>query len=80
MPANQNFYIIQHGIRMSGMPGWKNVMSEREMWQLTGFLEQMHNLSADVSNQWKTIAGVSARDPDLKPTAPDDHELGNMKM
>lgn len=80
MPANQNFYIIQHGIRMSGMPGWKNVMSEREMWQLTGFLEQMQNLSADVSNQWKTIAGVSARDPDLKPTASDDHELGNMKM
>lgn len=31
MPENQNFYIIQHGIRLSGMPAWKHVLSEQEM-------------------------------------------------
>lgn len=29
MPENQNFYILQHGIRWTAMPGWKNVLSER---------------------------------------------------
>src|SRR5215469_4334685 len=32
MPENQNFYIIQHGIRMSGMPAWKSSFKEQELW------------------------------------------------
>jgi thiosulfate dehydrogenase len=30
MPENQNFFIIQHGIRLSGMPAWKGALSEQE--------------------------------------------------
>ncbi|SRR6266404_1835180 len=44
MPENQNFYILQHGIRWSAMPGWKNVLSEQEIWKLVTFLSHMHNL------------------------------------
>lgn len=29
MPENQNFYILQHGIRWTAMPAWKNVLSEQ---------------------------------------------------
>jgi len=45
MPENQNFYILQHGIRWTAMPGWKNVLSEQEIWQLVAFLSHMHELS-----------------------------------
>src|SRR5487761_289476 len=38
---DQNFYIIQHGIRLSGMPAWKQSLSDQQIWQLTTFLSHM---------------------------------------
>jgi mono/diheme cytochrome c family protein len=44
MPENQNFYILLHGIRWTAMPGWKNVLSEQQIWQMVTFLTHMHDL------------------------------------
>jgi len=68
MPENQNFYIIQHGIRLSGMPAWKGALSEQEMWQATTFLSHMDKLSSPVSEAWKTAA-ASTQGEELPPTA-----------
>jgi mono/diheme cytochrome c family protein len=57
MPENQNFYIIQHGIRLSGMPAWKQVLNEQQMWQVTTFLSHIDKLPPQVSNAWKAVAG-----------------------
>jgi mono/diheme cytochrome c family protein len=59
MPENQNFYIIQHGIRLSGMPAWKQSLSDQQMWQVTTFLSHMDKLPPPVSDQWKAAAGGS---------------------
>ncbi|MGA7339543.1 MAG: c-type cytochrome [Terracidiphilus sp.] len=56
MPENQNFYIIQHGVRLSGMPAWKQVLSEQETWQVTTFLSHMDKLPVPVSEAWKAAA------------------------
>ena len=56
MPENQNFYIIQHGIRLSGMPAWKQVLNEQQMWQVTTFLSRMDKLPPQVSDAWKAEA------------------------
>lgn len=50
MPENQNFYILQHGIRWTAMPGWKNVLSEQEMWQTVTFLSHMNDLPASAKH------------------------------
>jgi mono/diheme cytochrome c family protein len=60
MPENQNFYIIQHGIRLSGMPAWVHVLNEPEIWQATTFLSHMDKLSPQVSDAWKVAAGGSS--------------------
>jgi mono/diheme cytochrome c family protein len=44
MPENQNFYIIQHGIRWTGMPAWKNTLNETQTWQLVTFLSNVEKL------------------------------------
>src|SRR6202041_1451665 len=31
MPENQNFYIIQHGIRWSGMPAWNKTLNDGQI-------------------------------------------------
>lgn len=56
MPENQNFYIIQHGVRLSGMPAWDSLLKEQEMWQVTTFLSHMDKLPPHVAEQWKAIA------------------------
>jgi len=35
---------VQHGIRWTAMPGWKNVLSEQQTWQLVTLLSHMHDL------------------------------------
>jgi len=57
MPENQNFYIVAHGVRLSGMPGWKTSLKEQEMWQVTTFLSHMDKLPPAVQAAWKSAAG-----------------------
>jgi len=56
MPENQNFYIIQHGVRLSGMPGWKTSLKESEIWQVTTFLSNLEKLPPQVQSAWKAAA------------------------
>ena len=60
MPENQNFYIIQHGVRLSGMPAWDHALSDEEIWQVTMFLGRMDNLPLEVSDLWKVAANGPA--------------------
>ena len=59
MPENQNFYILLHGIRYSGMPAWKQTYNERQIWQIATFLSHMDKLPPAVLAQWQTAAGAS---------------------
>lgn len=59
MPENQNFYIIQHGVRLSGMPAWKGVLKEDEIWQVTTFLSHMDKLPPQVATEWKAAAAAT---------------------
>jgi mono/diheme cytochrome c family protein len=58
MPEYQNFYIIQHGIRLSGMPASRNSLKHEEIWQVTTFLSHMDKLPPQVSDQWKVAAAA----------------------
>jgi mono/diheme cytochrome c family protein len=60
MPENQNFYIIQHGVRLSGMPAWNRILTKQEIWQLTTFLSHMDTLSPQIATQWKHAATPGA--------------------
>ena len=44
MPENQNFYVIQHGIRWTGMPAWNRTLSDTQIWQIVAFLANIEKL------------------------------------
>lgn len=44
MPENQNFYIIEHGIRWTGMPAWGQTLNDHQIWQVVTFLSSIPNL------------------------------------
>ncbi len=83
MPENQNFYIIQHGVRLSGMPAWGQTLNAQQMWQVTTFLSHMDKLPPQVSDAWKTAAGgpAGSSSPAATPTM-DMHgmNMGGKKM
>ncbi|MBZ5564397.1 MAG: c-type cytochrome [Acidobacteriia bacterium] len=37
------YWIIQNGVRLTGMPSWKGILSEEEMWGLVHFIRQLPN-------------------------------------
>jgi thiosulfate dehydrogenase len=45
MPDNQDFYVIDHGIRWTGMPAWNKTLNENQIWQLVTFLSNIERLS-----------------------------------
>jgi mono/diheme cytochrome c family protein len=52
MPDNQNFYIIQHGVRLTGMPGWSKSLKEDDIWKLVTFITHTDKLPPDIQKDW----------------------------
>jgi mono/diheme cytochrome c family protein len=44
MSDSQNFYVIQHGVRWTGMPAWNKTLSGQQIWQLATFLANVGKL------------------------------------
>ncbi len=53
MAEIENFYIIKHGIRWTGMPAWKTTLSDQEIWEIVTFLGRLDKLPVAVQQTWK---------------------------
>jgi mono/diheme cytochrome c family protein len=56
-PDAQLFWIIQHGIRLTGMPSFSNaqnrMLKNDEMWQVVTFIKSTRSLPPPVEAEWK---------------------------
>lgn len=41
----QTFWVIKHGIKMSGMPAWGKTHDDQSIWALVAFLRQLPTLT-----------------------------------
>jgi mono/diheme cytochrome c family protein len=41
------FYIIRNGVRLTGMPGWSDLLSEEESWRLVSFVRHLPRLTPE---------------------------------
>jgi|ERR1700678_2008934 len=60
MSENQNFYIIQHGIRWTGMPGWNKTLNDTQIWQLVTFLANIEKLPPAATKKLEIQAAPAA--------------------
>lgn len=74
MPENQNFYIIENGVRWTGMPGWNKVLSENEIWNLTSFLAHIQDLPPAVEQEWKPAVPTESGTPTANKQGANRHE------
>ena len=40
-PTRNIYWIIRHGVKMTGMPAWEHRLSDAEIWDLVAFVEQL---------------------------------------
>ncbi len=50
-PEGVTHWKISHGIRLSGMPGFANTLSDTEQWQVTMLLARADHLTAKVKSE-----------------------------
>lgn len=47
------FWIVNHGIKMTGMPAWRGTMTDQEMWDVVAFLEAMPKMDSQDYVRWR---------------------------
>jgi mono/diheme cytochrome c family protein len=52
-PDWQVFWIVQHGVRYTGMAGNGGLLPDNEIWKLATFLTNLNSLPPDVEQQWR---------------------------
>ena len=59
MPENENFYIIKHGVRWTGMPSWNKKLSDAQIWQVVTLLSHLDKLPDSVNQELQKPAPAS---------------------
>jgi thiosulfate dehydrogenase len=64
-PAGETYWKVKNGIRLTGMPSFKNVLSEDQIWQVTALVARADKLPAEAQDALKPapIAPPSATAP-----------------
>lgn len=73
------YWIIRHGIKMTGMPAWQYRMRDEEMWDVVAFLKALPGLSpADYDTWSRQHAPVPAQTQEASTGSPmQEVRLGN---
>jgi mono/diheme cytochrome c family protein len=62
-PAEQ-FWIVKHGLKMTGMPAWGVTHSDAEIWNIVAFLQKLPSLSPP---QYRALVASAAGHHDHDP-------------
>jgi mono/diheme cytochrome c family protein len=52
------FWIVKHGLKMSGMPAWGKTHSDEEIWAIVAFLQKLPGLTPE---QYKAMTASSVQ-------------------
>ena len=69
-PPAETFWKVANGIRLTGMPGFKQSLSETQMWQISLMLANADKLPRSVT----ALLTGQAEPPMPAPTATADHQ------
>jgi len=54
-PEGFSFWKIKHGIRWTGMPSWKQTLTDQQIWSLALFLRHMDKLPPAAEQAWQNV-------------------------
>ena len=62
-PAGMTYWKIAHGIGFTGMPAFRQSLSENQMWQIALFVKQMDSLPPATRQSWIDAGKLKAPPP-----------------
>lgn len=62
-PDGQTYWIITHGIRMTGMPSFGAAFTDNQRWALALFLKHMDKLPPQADRAWKSVKNPAPAAP-----------------
>lgn len=82
-PDGELFYVIKHGIRLTGMPAFgsevgKSLLKDDEIWALVRFMKAMQSLPPAVAEEWRghpTTAPSAAPSGEASPSVAPSGEV-----
>lgn len=54
-PEGYSYWKLEHGIRWTGMPSWKETLTRQQMWTLALFLKHMDKLPPVPAQAWQKV-------------------------
>jgi len=72
----QSFWIIKHGLKMSGMPAWGVTHDDEAIWGLVAFLQQLPTMDPAAYAAMTADAGDADHDHDEHEHGEHDHDHG----
>jgi len=60
---NQLYWIVRHGVRMTGMPAWDQTLTESDVWSVVAFLEALPGWTAADYSRARATAGSAQAAP-----------------
>ena len=73
----ESFWIIKHGLKMSGMPAWGVTHDDEAIWGLVAFLQQLPTMDAVAYSAFTRDVGEADHDHGAHEHGEQDHDLGN---
>jgi thiosulfate dehydrogenase len=61
-PAEETYWKITHGIRLTGMPAYVTSLSTNERWQIASFLRYQDSLPPNALAAWKALPSAANSD------------------
>lgn len=74
MDPQTSFWIVKHGIKMTGMPAWGPSHGDDVLWSVVAFLQKLPDLDA---RQYRDLVSRAPADGEKKPRAADMHGDGH---
>jgi mono/diheme cytochrome c family protein len=59
------YWIIQNGVRLTGMPAWKNTLSEEDNWKLVRFIQNLPQWNATHAAQTAAKAASAKSETEI---------------
>ena len=64
----QLFWIAKNGIKMTGMPSWRDSMSDSDIWNVVAWLEASRTLPPQTYLRWRAARGCGAATGPFSPS------------
>ena len=64
------FWVTKHGVRMTGMPSWAEIMSDEEIWKVVAFLKHSDKLPPETAAAWQKLASTPG---EIEEHTPEQH-------